>query len=93
MIQAGKTSGDGRMASESTGSLVDGWIDEIVPAELEWKELVRSYPLASVLVVAAGGFYLGAVHGARIVEALTDLASHRVEETADRLRGAARDLS
>jgi hypothetical protein len=81
------------MASERSGSLVDGWIDEIVPPDLDWKEMVRSYPLASVLVVAAGGFYLGAVHGARIVEALGDLASQRVEDTAERLRGAARDLS
>jgi hypothetical protein len=73
-------------------SLVDRWIDEVLPSELDWREVVRSYPIPSVLVVAAGGFYLGAVHGSRIVEAVSDLVSQRVEDTAERLRGAARDI-
>jgi hypothetical protein len=74
-------------------SFVDDWIDELVPEELDWRELVRSYPIASVLAVAAGGFYLGAAHGGRIVEALSDLVTQRVEDTAERLRGAARDTA
>jgi hypothetical protein len=71
-------------------SLVDRWIDEVVPQELDWKELVRAYPIPAVLAVAAGGFYLGAVHGRRIVETLGDLVTQRVEDTAERLHGAAR---
>jgi hypothetical protein len=74
-------------------SLVDRWIDEVVPSELDWKDLVRGYPVASVLAVAAGGFYLGVVHGARIVEALSDLVTRRVEDTTERLRAAGRDAS
>jgi hypothetical protein len=78
-----------RVEALRADSLVDRWIDEVVPSELDWRETVREYPVVSVLLVAAGGFYLGAVHGRRIVEALSDLVSHRVEETADRLRSAA----
>jgi hypothetical protein len=73
--------------------MVDDWIDDLVPEELDWRELVRSYPLASMVVVAAGGFYLGAAHGSRIVEAVSDLVSRRVEDTAERLRGAVRDTA
>ena len=78
-----------RVGPLKADSLVDRWIDEVIPPELDWKEMVRSYPVAAVLVVAAGGFYLGAVHGRRIVEALGDLVTQRVEDTADRLRTAA----
>ena len=63
---------------------------EVVPQELDWKELVRAYPIPAVLAVAAGGFYLGAIHGRRIVETLGDLVTQRVEDTAERLHGAAR---
>jgi hypothetical protein len=79
-----------RRAPAHAESFVDRWIDELVPAELDWRELVRSYPIASVLAVAAGGIYLGAAHGGRIVEALSDLVSQRVEDTAERLQVAAR---
>jgi hypothetical protein len=79
--------------SARADSLVDRWIDEVVPPELDWKDLVRGYPVASVLAVAAGGFYLGAVHGRRIVEALSDLVTQRVEDTTERLRAAGRDAS
>ena len=74
-------------------SVVDDWIDDVVPEELDWRELVSSYPIASMVVVAAGGFYLGATHGSRIIEALRDLVSQRVEDTAERLRGAVRDTA
>jgi hypothetical protein len=65
-------------------SAADRWVDELVPEELDWQGMVRSYPLTSVGVAAIGGFLVGRYHGARIVQALSELASQRVDETVDR---------
>ena len=66
-------------------------IDQVMPAELDWVELVRSYPLSSLAVAAAAGFYIGRVHGERLIEAVTDLTDRRMKETADRLASAAEE--
>ncbi len=49
------------------GSAVDEWIDEILPAELDWRRLVRSYPWPSLALVALGGYLVGRHHGRSLV--------------------------
>lgn len=72
------------MAPEEERSLADQWVDELVPEELDWVGLVRRYPIASVLVAAAGGFYIGRSRGGAILEALGDLVTGTLDQTADR---------
>ncbi|HVS15593.1 MAG TPA: hypothetical protein VMV46_16835 [Thermoanaerobaculia bacterium] len=64
-------------------------LDQVVPEELDWIGLVRRYPLAALAVAAAAGFYVGRVHGDRLIEAAADVADRRMKETADRLVAAA----
>lgn len=50
----------------------------MMPEDLDWVRLVRTYPLTSLAVAAAGGFYLGLRHGPTVLEALAGLAAAEV---------------
>jgi hypothetical protein len=64
--------------------LPERWIDELLPDDFDWVETVQRYPLLAIGVAAAGGFYIGKVHGNAILDAVTSLAANRLDETADR---------
>lgn len=66
-------------------------IDQIVPEELDWIGLVRSYPIPAIAVAAMAGFFVGRVHGARLLEAASEIADRRMQETADRFASAAEE--
>lgn len=44
---------------EGGKTLADEFLDELVPPELDWRRLVRRYPIPSLLVAAAAGYWLG----------------------------------
>lgn len=46
---------------ESAGgkTVVDEFLDELMPPELDWKRLVRRHPIPALLVAAAAGYWLG----------------------------------
>lgn len=64
--------------------VADQLIDRVVPDDLDWRDLVCEYPTVAVGVAVVGGFLLGWSHGERIVAALSEAASERVNETVDR---------
>jgi len=53
-------------------------VDDLLPEELEWEEVVRAYPLCSLALVAIGGFLIGRKHGRAIVASFSDSATERV---------------
>lgn len=53
-------------------------IDDLLPDELEWRRIVRTYPLPALAVAVVGGFFLGRYHGTEIVEAVTAYARREV---------------
>ncbi|MFQ5527979.1 MAG: hypothetical protein ACE5GX_17190 [Thermoanaerobaculia bacterium] len=64
-------------AGESRPSLADEVLDEILPEEIDWRQIVWSYPKSTLALAALGGFLLGRSHGRRLLNA----ASHQVGET------------
>lgn len=46
-------------------------VDEVLPEELDWRDLVDRYPKTSVLVAAALGFALGRQRGPVLVSAVS----------------------
>lgn len=66
-------------------------IDRVVPEEVDWIGLVRSHPIPALAVAALAGFFIGRIHGERLLEAATDIADRRMRETADRLASAAEE--
>lgn len=76
--------------SEHRPSTIDGFLDEILPEELEWERMVRSYPLPAVALAAVGGFLLGISHGTSIVSAVTGYLASQVSRNMSQVLG--RDL-
>jgi hypothetical protein len=62
-------------------------LDELAPPELEWVRLVRRYPIASLILAAVGGFYLGRTKGADVIESVARFAAESVEEGVNELLG------
>lgn len=56
----------------------DEIVDALLPSELDWRRLVRAYPVPALAVAAAGGFLLGLRHGRELVSAVTDFAAREV---------------
>ncbi len=64
--------------SDSERSFEQQLIDELVPDEMDWEDLVRSYPVSSLLVAALGGYFIGRRSGRAIVAAFSESAVDRV---------------
>ena len=68
-------------------STIDDVLDEVLPEELEWERLVRSYPLPALAVAAVGGFLLALSHGPTIVSAVTGYLSAQVSRNVSQVLG------
>jgi hypothetical protein len=62
-------------------------VDELLPEDLEWKRLVRSYPRAALVASAAAGFLLGYRHGEAILESLGRFAAGQTTRAVDAYLG------
>jgi hypothetical protein len=72
------------MAPASEGQSVAGrLLDELLPEELEWERMVRTYPLAALLVAGVAGYLLGLRSGAPILAAVGATATRRVTGLLD----------
>ncbi|HJX26557.1 MAG TPA: hypothetical protein VJ885_01490 [Thermoanaerobaculia bacterium] len=68
-------------------STIDDLLDEVLPEELEWDRLVRTYPLPSLAVAAAGGFLLALSHGPAILSAVSGYLSAQVSRSVNQVLG------
>ena len=59
-------------------SAASRFLDDLMPGDLDWERLVRSYPFAALLVAGAAGYWLGWRSGAPILEAVGDTATRRI---------------
>jgi len=75
------------MAENNLEGAVHDLVDELLPDNLDWEGLVRSYPLTSVTVAAVGGFLLARSHGLAILGALSSFASSEVARNVGDLLG------
>jgi hypothetical protein len=69
------------------GTSVEEILDELLPEELEWERLVRSYPVPAVALAVIGGFYLGLRHGPEILSAVSGFVAAEVSRNVSELIG------
>ncbi len=67
--------------------LADDLLDELLPEELDWQGLVRSYPKTSLVVAGLGGYYVGHTRGRAILDALASLAGETVSRGVNEFLG------
>ena len=68
-------------------SVADEVVDEWMPAEFDWQDLVRRYPLAALGLAALGGWVLGRHRGRDILEAFANFAADTVSEQVNQTIG------
>ena len=71
----------------SPASAADRVVDELLPDELDWSDLVVRYPKISLTVAAVGGYLLGRSRGPEILESLASFATDRVAEGVNQSLG------
>jgi len=74
---------------EETLSALDEVVDELLPADLDWRRLVVTYPIPALLLAAAGGFWLGRQRGPELVAALSSFATDQVTRNVRAVLGEA----
>lgn len=80
----GEGSDDGRRRSER---VIDEAVGEILPGDVDWQHLVRSYPVPALAVAAAAGFWIGSRHGSAVLAAASTFATDRAREGVRRALG------
>ncbi len=75
------------MEGEERASYADEVLDELLPEDLDWRHLVRSYPLPVLFLSGLGGFFLGRRHGAEIRSALSSFVHREVDRNISRFLG------
>lgn len=65
----------------------DAIVDELLPEQVDWERLVRSYPLPALALAAAAGFYLAMARGPVVVSAVTGWAAGEMTRRVNDLVG------
>lgn len=65
----------------------DRILDELLPEQVDWERLVRSYPLPALALAAAAGFYLAVSRGPVVVSAVTGWAAGEMTRRVNDLVG------
>ena len=71
--------------SEVERTFEQQFVDELMPEEMDWEDVVSTYPLFSLAVAAVAGFVIGRRSGRMIMSALSDSAVERVTGMVDQL--------
>jgi hypothetical protein len=69
------------------GTSVEAILDELLPEELEWERLVRTYPVPAVALAAIGGFVIALRHGPEILSAVSGFLAAEVSRNVSELIG------
>lgn len=65
----------------------DQIVDELLPSDFDWRQLVCSYPIPALTVAAIGGFIIGRKHGPRLLAAVSAYAEREVTKNLNSLLG------
>lgn len=68
-------------------SIADELLDELLPQEVDWQRLVRTYPLTCLALAALGGLVLGRSRGRQIIGALSNFAADTLTENVNEFLG------
>ncbi len=74
-------------AGEAPTSLADEILDEILPEQLDWRQLVWSYPKSTLALAALSGYLLGRSRGRRLASAATEYVGDTVTDGVNEFFG------
>lgn len=68
-------------------SLADEILDEILPEEIDWRQIVWSYPKSTLALAALGGFLLGRSNGRKLMGAAADYVGETATDGVNEFLG------
>jgi ElaB/YqjD/DUF883 family membrane-anchored ribosome-binding protein len=68
-------------------SMVDDFIDQLIPDRVDWRHLVREHPWPAVGLAAIGGYFLGRSRGSAVIAALSAFAANAVADGVNEALG------
>lgn len=74
-------------AGDVSPSLADEILDEILPEEIDWRQIVWSYPKSTLTLAVLGGYLLGRSRGPRILGAASEYVGDTVSDSINELAG------
>ncbi|MEO8503490.1 MAG: hypothetical protein ABI609_06290 [Acidobacteriota bacterium] len=74
-------------ADEGDSSLVDDFIDRLIPEHVDWRKLVRDHPWPAVGLAAIGGYFLARSRGSAVIAALSGFAANAVADGVNEALG------
>ncbi len=77
----------GSAVTEDRDAAGGGLLDNLLPENFDWQELVREHPIPAVLLAALGGFALGRVKGDWVVKVLSTFAAAQITRQVNQLLG------
>lgn len=72
---------------DSGDSFADRILDDLLPEDVDWRSLVRSYPVPVLSLAALGGFLLARKQGMALLGALSGFVADEVSEQIAGFRG------
>lgn len=66
------------MTADNRSFEADEIVEDLLPADFDWRRLVISYPLSAMAVALAGGFLVGRRHGLSLLKDLTTFVTEEV---------------
>ncbi|MEO7794204.1 MAG: hypothetical protein ABIV06_05465 [Thermoanaerobaculia bacterium] len=69
----------GGQGGDSLSSMADDLIDDLIPPQVDWRQIVLRHPWPALLLAGLSGYLLGRSQGKTLVRALSALAVARVE--------------
>jgi hypothetical protein len=79
-------------APSQAEDIVQDLLDDLLPEGVDWRELVRAWPLPALAVAAVGGYLLGRRHGPGVLHALASYASAELAQNVSSMLGQEVDL-
>lgn len=71
-------------------SVVDEFLDDVLPEQFDWQRLVVTYPKSALLIAATAGYLLGRSRGRDLLGAAAAAVTARVSAQFDELLGEER---
>ncbi len=73
--------------NDARPSAADEFLDDLLPAEFDWKRVVRTYPIPALAVAGLAGYLLGRAKGREIVGALAGWAVSEMSAEVNEMLG------
>jgi hypothetical protein len=87
MVETERSEVGEAVSAEQETDFAERLVDDLLPDDLEWRQLVTNHPYVSLTLAGLGGYLLGRSRGSAIVGALALFATDTLTSNVNSLLG------